>query len=407
MTKHTVPNRRRAVVLRGYDHARADVKTGANNAEDPLDAEANRDGTLAGRVVDSKGLAVPDTMVLLLNVGPGSSKQSTTQPATARTDAHGCFRFESLTAGPWVATASGLTGESGHGDGASSGIIHLQGDEVRTIELVLGNLDRDSGIQATGVVTDQQGRPLADAEVTITVGIGATEPTPASPASSRGSSTDHRGRFEIPALPQGPATLVATHAEHRDSVHEFTIGAEPNEVLLALEPGFEIAGSIRSSNGEPIPSAWLAATPDLSADTWPGSSGMVEVQAHRNGDYRFRGLNTGVYELWVSAKGYAKNASGHTVRLDERSAAGVDFVLLPEARVTVRVTGATPTGVRVHATQGLDFREAQGTEAGEYRLGNLLPGDWVVSAVSIDGGTVQQAVALSTGDDVVVELHFE
>ena len=60
MTKPTVPNRRRAVVLRGYDHVRADVKTGADDAEDSLDAEANRASTLAGRVVDSKG---PATLV--------------------------------------------------------------------------------------------------------------------------------------------------------------------------------------------------------------------------------------------------------------------------------------------------------------------------------------------------------
>ena len=407
MTKPTVPNRRHAVVLRGYDHVRADVKTGADDAEGPLDAEANRDGTLTGRVVDSNGLAVPDTMVFLLNVEPGPSKQSTMQPATARTDAQGHFRFESLAAGPWVATATGVLGESGHGDVASSEIIHLQGGEVRTIELALGHLDRVSGVQVTGVVTDRQGRPLADVEVTITVGTGTPGPTSASPASSRGSSTDHRGRFEIPALPHGPATLVATHAEHRDTVHEFTIGPEPNEVSLALEPGFEIAGSIRSSSGEAIPSAWLAALPDLFAERWPGSSGMVEVQADRNGNYRFRGLNTGVYELTVSAEGYAESASRKAVRLDEGSAGGVDFVLLPEARVTVRVTGDTPTGVRVHATQGNEFREAQGTETGEYRLGNLPPGDWIVAAENIDSGTVQQTVALSTGDDVVVELHFE
>lgn len=408
MAKPTVPNRRGAVLRWTYDHVRPDVTAPAEDTGGALEAEPERTGMLEGRVVDAKGVAVPDAMVFLLNVEPRSSAQSTMEPPTARTDAQGCFRFESLTAGSWLAMASGPVGKAGHGGGANSGIIHLQGDEVRTTELVLGGFDSVSGVQVAGVVTDRQGRPLADAEVTITVSTGAPGRSSSSPASSRGASTDPRGRFKIPELPPGPATLVATHAEYRDTVREFAIGPEPIEVSLALEPGLEIAGSIRSSSGEAIPLAWIAAIPgDLFAGRWPGSSGMVEAQADRNGDYRLKGLNAGVYELTVSAEGYAKSDVDETVRLDERSAAGVDIVLLPEARVTVCVTAVSRAGIQVHAVQGNAFREAQSTEAGEYRIGNLPPGDWIVSAVDDDGETVQQAVALSPGDDAAVELHFE
>ena len=407
MTKPTVPNRRGAVVRWTYDHVRSDVRTAADDAEGPLDAEASPDGTLAGRVVDSKGVAVPDAMVILLNVEPSSSDRSTVQPATTQTHAQGCFRFESLAAGRWVATASRLIGEAGHGDAAHSEVILLQGGEVRTIELVLGHLDSVGGVPVAGVVTDHHGRPLADAEVTITVSSGATGQSSSSAAASRGSTTDSRGRFEVLGLPHGPAILVATHAEHRDTAQEFTIGPEPNEASLPLEPGLEIAGSIRSRGGESIPLARIVAIPDLFADRWPGSSGMAEAQADHNGDYRLKGLNAGVYELEVSAEGYAESTLRKTVRLDERSAAGIDFVLLPEARVTVRFTGAPSTGVRVHATLGHEFREAQSTETGEYRIGNLPPGDWMVGAVDVNGGTVHQTVALSTGEDAVVELHFE
>lgn len=393
--------------MMAYDHVRPDLKAPSDDPDGALDAVPERPGTLEGRVVDAKGVAVPDAMVLLLNVEPRSSAQSTTQPATAQTDAEGRFRFESLGTGPWLATALGAVGEAGHGGGAHSELIHLQAEEVRTIELVLGHLDRVSGVQVAGTVTDPQGLPLADAEVTITVSTGAPGPSSSSAASSRGSTTDSRGRFEIPGLPHGSAILVATHAEYRDAVHEFAIDPEPTEVSLALKPGLEIAGSIRSSSGEAIPLARIVAIPDLFADRWPGSSGMVEAQADGNGDYRLKGLNASVYELTVSAEGYAKSDFDETVRLDERSAAGVDIVLAPEARVRVCVTGVSRTGFQVHAVQGNAFREAQSTEAGEYRIGNLPPGDWIVSAVDVDGESVEQAVALSPGDDAVVELHFE
>lgn len=391
-----------------YDHVRPDVRAPADDADGARDAEPEGAGTLEGRVVDAKGVAVPDAMVLLLNVEPRSSSQLTTKPANVQTDAEGRFRFESLDTGPWLATAAGPVGEAGHGGGAHSGLIRLQGDEVRTIELVLGHLDRVSGVQVAGTVTDHQGRPLSDAEVTITVSTGAPGPSSSSAASSRGSTTDSRGRFEIPGLPHGSAILVVTHAEYRDTVHEFAIGPEPNEVSLALESGLELAGSIRSSSGEAIPLAWIAAIPDDPlADEWPGTSGMVEAQADSSGDYRLKGLNAGIYRLTTSAEGYAESEFDETVRLDERSESGVDIVLLPEARVTVRVTSASRTGVRVHAVQGNTLREAQSAKAGEYRIGNLPPGDWIVSAVDIHGETVEQAVALSPGDDAVVELHFE
>ena len=344
------------------------------------------------------------------------------QPATVQTDAQGRFRFESLAAGRWAATAfggGGHGGGGGHQDGAASDVIRIQPGEDQTIELVLGHLDRVSGAQVVGVVTNHLGRPLADAEVTITAGASAPDRSSSSVASSRGASTDSRGRFEVPELPHGPATLVATHPDYRHALREFTIGPGSNEVSLALEPGLEIIGAIRSTSGEPIPLAWVWAVPertlepepqgpdDPSAGPEPPLPGLVEAQADRDGNYRLKGLNAGAYKLSAAADGYAESAFGETIRLDERSAAGVDIVLVTEATVAVRVTGAPPTGVQVHAVQGNEFREAQSTEAGEYRIGNLPPGDWTVWAVDIYDRTVQQAVALSTGDDAVVELHFE
>lgn len=83
-----------------YDHVRPDVTAPADDPDGTTDAEPERTGTLEGRVVDARGVAVPDAMVLLLNVEPRSSAQSTTQPATVQTDALGRFRFESLGTGP-------------------------------------------------------------------------------------------------------------------------------------------------------------------------------------------------------------------------------------------------------------------------------------------------------------------
>ncbi len=393
----------------------------------------NPSGRLSGRVVDSGGVGVPSAMVLLVCVEPRGFADSKRQPASVQADAQGRFRFESLRAGRWAASASLRVGH----DLVVGGPVVVELGETRAIQLVLREFESGSGAQVVGVVRNQSGDPVAGADIRIASADGPSQSS-FLVGSSRRTSTDSQGRFEVRELPLGPATLVASHPGYRRIAHRITIGLRWNEVTVTLEPGLEIAGSILSTTGHPIAFAWIVAEPELTqghgtairssgngdaryhlkpeAQGWntastdrlmslPGS--LVETRADRNGDYSLTGLNPGVHRLIAHAEGYAESTVGRTVQLDECSAAGIDIVLEMGATVVVRVTGVSHARVALEAVRGHEFRGVNETVAGECRIDGVLPGDWTVLAKAIDGRTVRQSIALSAGQEAIVELQFE
>lgn len=421
-------------------------------AIDARDVESNHRGMLTGRVVDASGVGVPDALVLLTCVEPKFFAESKRQPVTAQTDAQGSFRFESLSVGRWAVLASARVGRA---DAVVSDRVIVRLGEVGGVELVLGQLESVSSAQVVGFVRNHLGDAVVGADIRIT-NADASGRSSSSAGSSRGTSTDSQGRFEARELPHGPATLAVSHPDYRGIARQIVVSPGWNEVPIALEPRLAIAGSIRSTSGQPIPLAWVIAVPDLTqgqgtvlrgvgtrndqctqseinhaqgeatsrgssslgpeSRDWTTSSAdgpmplpgsLAKTQADNNGDYRLTGLNPDVYRLLARAEGYAVSTVGCTVQLDESPAVGVDIVLQIGATVVVRVTGVSHASIALAAVRGHEFRGANETVAGECRIDQVLPGDWTVSARAIDGRTIRQNIALSAGEEAVVELHFE
>ena len=378
---------------------------------DLLEVELNRGATLSGRVEDTGGGAVSDLNVNLHEHTPRPSIRGSGQVPLARTDADGRFRFDAVESGTWIAAVFG-----GPAGTAESDPIRLQTGDVREIELVL----RSPGARVEGVVTNQFGDPLEGAEVTIIGNNAFTGRSPFQMDSIQMAPTDSGGRFQVPRIRPGPAMITAKHGEYRDTVREIMIETGTNEVSLVLEPGLEITGSVRSADGRPIPLAALEAqTAPLPGDGQPsgsipslawriGTLGQpIETLTDSDGRYQLTGLNDGVYNLRAWADGYGGSGPGQAVRLDGVSVAGVDIVLQPEATIEVRITGAEPFGLVVRAFQGNDNREAIRLVDGRYRIEGLGSGDWTVYATEFDGRTIQQVVSLASGDETLVELHFD
>lgn len=399
-----LPDGRVEVTAAADGYAESHLKGVDPSADDMLEIELNRGGTLTGRVVDSRGDAVAATVTLFdAEPGPFAGFHPGVQ-----TDAEGRFRFDFLRPGTWRASAFAFTS----GASTESTPIHLRTGEVREIELVVANYDG----QVVGVVTDHLGNPVDQTEVTITTGGNART----GPSSTM--SVDPRGRFESQPVPTGAARIVASHPEYRETEREITIDPGTNEVSLVLEPGLEVSGSVRSSDGRPIPLAAVSAELDLSPEALQQFMGdpsnrarrgsplqPVETLTDRNGDFRLGGLDDGVYKLTAWADGYGSgDAVGRQVRLKGGSAAGLDIILPAQATITIQIPGEPLPGLHVGVRQGLsDFREATQHTNGDYRIEGLGPGDWIVTARQTDGRSTQQTVSLVPGDDVVVELRFE
>lgn len=403
-------DRRLQVAVQADGYARYDLKGVRPGGGELLEIELNRGATLTGRVVDSAGEAIQGSQVMAHNADPDLARGPFT-PLNAQTDAEGRFRFDLLHAGSWFAYASGSGGGSSR---AESGLIQLDTVDVREIELVVPV----SNAQVTGVVTNHMGEPVVNSEVRITTRDETPGGSPSRSGPSWQTSTDPRGRFVSIQLPAGAATIVASHPEYRIVLREITLEPGSNEVSLALEPGLEITGSLRSEGGVAIALGEVVAELEPAPGEDPLSDdrlwlrGALHQPAHavsdRNGDYRLGGLDSGVYVLRAWAHGYGQSAAARPVRLEGGSATGVDIVLPAEATIEVRIAGAPPSDLHVGVSRGdHDFRDATQEASGVYRIEGLGPGDWTVAAGAFDGRTVQESVNLQPGDDTVVEFRFE
>jgi hypothetical protein len=403
-----LPDGRVEVAAAAEGYAETRLKGVDPSADDLLEIELNRGATLTGRVVDSRGDAVPATVTLFNTEPQVPTGFGVTNQPWIQTNGDGRFRIDSLTPGTWHASAFASTGAHT----TDNAPIHLRTGDVRDVELVLASHDA----QVVGVVSNRLGGPVAQAEVTITTGGGAR------PGMSWQTPVDPEGRFQSQPVPTGTAWIVASHPEYRETEREITIEPGTNEVSLVLEPGLEISGSVRSSEGRPIPLAAVSVEFDLSPEALqqflsdPSNRVRrgtplqpIEALTDRNGDYRLGGLDDGAYKLTAWADGYGSgDAVGRRVRLEGGSASGLDIILPAQAALTIQVAGEPLPGLHVEVRQGSsDSRTATQATGGDYRIEGLGPGDWLVSARQEDGRSAEQIVSLVPGDDIVVELRFE
>jgi len=375
-----------------------------------LEIELGRGATLTGRVVDAVGDAVSGAFVTIYSFDPDVWRSSLS-PAMAETDADGRFRLDLLRSGTWSASAFAREGGASR---AESGPIRLEEGVVREIELVLPTADAE----VTGIVTNHDGEPVANAEITI---MGSRETAGASPQRSAPSwqaEADQRGRFEHRRLPAGAATIIASHPEYRVIQRGIRLESGSNEISLTLQPGLEITGTLRSEDGLPVAFAEIDAELQPAPGQDPFSDDLVwrrggaHQSAHatsdRNGDYRLAGLDTGVYILRAWADGYGAGGPGHRVQVEGGSLAGVDLVLPAEAAIVVRIAGEPVSGLDVGVQQGYeDYRTATQDPSGAFRIDGLGPGDWTVTAHDFGGRRAEQIVTLAPGDEAAVELSFE
>lgn len=239
-----LPDRPVQVAVEADGFAHYSTKAARPGTGELLEIELNRGATLTGRVIDAAGDAVSGILVMIHSLDPDVLRHSF-RPMTTETDADGRFRFDLLRSGPWTASAFGPEGGSSR---AESHRIRLGEGVVREIELVLSAADAE----VTGIVTNHNGDPVANAEVTI---IGRSETAGAAPRRSAPSwqtGADQSGRFQHRGLPAGAATIIASHPEYRVIQREIRLESGSNEIPLVLQPGLEITGTLRSEDGLPV-----------------------------------------------------------------------------------------------------------------------------------------------------------
>lgn len=367
------------------------------NSEAPVRIELVPGASLHGRVLDNGGNGVAGGLVRLrieLDYRAGGDPrvwEREEMSPRASTDTEGRFRFDNLVPGTWSADA-----HHQHEAAKVEGIELAAGDQ-HEIELILGTPD-----ELTVFVTTLPGEPVADAVVQV---------RPEGEAGFQGyGRTDGSGRTRVDISP-GTADVKVEHDQLRDALRQVQLSPGPNELRVALHPGAEISGSVRSGDGSPLPLATIEATTEFSLDTEFHRANTV---ADSNGAFRVTGLEPGRYTITARSPGYADGGPAQPVEIAEASVDGIEIVLEPGASIVGVVTGLTPSDlaqVDIRAWQDIRRLEATPDAAGNFVIKDVGPGTWTVTARKGDptsARSVERSATIEQGlAEVFVELPFE
>ncbi len=367
------------------------------NREAPVRIELVPGATLHGRVIDNGGSAVAGGRIRLrverdyrAGGDPRLWESEDMFPRTS-TDAEGRFRFDNLVPGTWSAEASHRE-EAANVDG-----IELATGDHHEIELILGIRD-----ELTVFVTTVPGEPVADAVVQV---------RPEGEADFQGyGRTDGSGRTQVDISP-GNADVKVEHEQLRDALRPVQLSPGPNELRIALHPGAEISGSVRSGGGSPLVLATIEATTAFSIDS---DFHQANTVSDNNGAFRITGLEPGHYHVTARSPGYADGGPEQPIEIADANVGGIEIVLEPGASIAGVVTGLTPSDlaqVDVSAWQDTRRREATPDAAGNFVIEGVGPGTWRVTARKGDlasARSVERSATIELGTtEVFVELPFE
>lgn len=334
--------------------------TSLSDSSDPVTIKLERGPTLLVRVTDPDAHPLAGAKVSII------SRERLTGP-------DGTVRFRAVELDDELVTVA----LAGHANVRER--VTTSDDPKTTIEktIVLA-----SGADITGTVVDRNGARVIEAYVDF-------EPT----GGGRSESvwTDDKGVFRLPDLGKGSyvakasskdaiaaAPLIVTH----DGVHA-TSG-----IVLAVEPGGEIAGLVVDSAGHPVPEARV-------------SGGGVGETTDKDGRFVAKGLVPDKYEL--SASTSTLGGANYIVELARGEHTEVRIVLTPSslAGIVVDARGEPVEGAAVFArSENPDgYGYSRTDEYGHFDLGGLPPSKhYKIAAQREDSSVDGPSLEVATGN---------
>ncbi len=360
----------------------------------------------SGNVVDNSGVPVRDAEVLY-SVGTNSS-----EPAT-RTRVDGTFRFEFPR--PELKKWDRVSIVAKHPDHAI-GWRNLQPQSTTDVEIQLAT----PGI-ISGKIMNEAGEPIQNAEARIQYlvdsnrrpeesGIGLGRAIPLSPA-----KTDANGKFMLHRLPQGATTNLEIQGLRYAQELHVTVPVGTEGLEFRLKPEGKIEGRLTyTDTSAPVKDASVAfqgINPTI---------GVGRTNADTNGNYLFKNLATGVYNLYLDKgpEGWTAVAKELIKVVEGETVSNVDLTLVRGGSITGQVTDRD-TGepianhyIRFHDAARPESQAAgHGTatdENGVYRF-HAAPGRARIYVGASDYQAIEQAkkyVEVVEGETIVVDFQL-
>lgn len=374
------PGRVRAIVRHPeYVETVSETVSLSSGGEIRLDVVMRRGGTLDGRVVDARGVPVFGASVSIAAVR-GSLERET------RTATDGSFAFAAL---PDEVTVTVSQGGEEASEASIREAITVPDGTTRSLTLILAAARPDVSLR----VNDDRGFPIDESQVTV------SSLDPRAPLRAT-VFTDARGEAKVHGAGGLPLSIEARAPSHAPKV--LTVAQAGELVVVALDPGEQITGRVRTQRGgNPVAGAEIA----LSTST-----GTVHAITDRQGGFTLGDLAAGSAHLRVRAPLHAParvelslpSGSSHETVLpvielaDEAVAEGVVLdargqpvagARVAEDRVPIYLAvGPTPAGM------------ALTDAAGRFHLGELGEGSVALEAYAPGVGRGRaEGVTLSAG----------
>lgn len=352
---------------------------------------------IVGVVLDELGQPVPGASLVGFHASQLTIDQKERPEANSigKTDANGAFQLGGFPPGPFVLEA-GL--ENRGTIWRLTGVL-AEGQRVQGVEIQL-----EPCHNVFGQVLDANGQPVKNARVVAGRAgrrqqsrPGPTEELKYVPGRPTLTKSDERGSFNLPSVPESQVwSAVVEHPRYRRQV----VRIEPGQVdlLIRLEEGLAVSGTLLLSDGQPAKSVVLSLV---------GGADTLTDAATKQGRFNFSGLEPAA-NMWIVVLAADSAPLLHgPLDLVAQSIGDLNLQLLAPQRlagIVVSAEGKPVEGARVTLlrldlpaglpTAGLPVAargEASSMtgDAGEFSFTNLAAGKYQISALAPDGRTQQ------------------
>jgi protocatechuate 3,4-dioxygenase beta subunit len=173
---------------------------------------------------------------------------------------------------------------------------------VRPGETVEVTLALEDAATLRGRVVDQRGAPVQGAQISASSASAAERMAKLLPplkGEHEETHSDKDGVF-VMSIQAARATVSVWHNEHPSWTREIAL-PELN-LVIELRNGATLTGSVRDAEDHPIPGARVHLAPRSPPGTPPGSGSGSEREARSDGqgEFRFRGVEDGRYDVFAS-----------------------------------------------------------------------------------------------------------
>ena len=339
--------------------------------------------TISGRVTDTQGKPVPRASMRVQ--GPTYTN--------ARAEMDGTYTVTGLGEGTYTVIAADYRHSPSEPLQAAAG--------SRNVDFVLSQLAAIEG----QVLSARTGAPITSFQVRAEKLGGTRYYT----RDQFVSVSDPEGRFKLPEVEEGAATVTARadgYSEDTADVNAIVGGETVSGVVLRLEDGAKLAGHVVDRSGGPVSSAQIFLGPVPNGE-WQRDREAI-TRTNKEGEFKLTSLPAGDVTLSASHREYTPESV--SVSLSRFSENQVEIVLRRGGVVEgyVRLGGTPQPDQTVSGHVERVSQNAQTDANGHYRLVGLPDGmTTIVANLRVNETYRNQMTQAQVADDMTTTVDFD